>query len=227
MLSKSEVLEVIRHEIRSNRFVPGQRLVEAELCEMFDTSRGNVRAALMDLTNEGLVERVANRGARVRAVSVTEALHISEARMALEVICVERVTERITDRQIAEFQQMGRDLVALAEQDDPIAFFGLTTRIRDLYLDIADQPVARDIIQRLRDQMARQHYRLTFRPGRARASLSFWLELIEAFSKRDPEAAADAIRAHRQNVQDAILELSRREEAGGQGVRAAGMRAGS
>ncbi|WP_232836414.1 GntR family transcriptional regulator [Lentzea terrae] len=45
-------------------FVPNQRLVEADLCEQFGASRASVRAALVELANERLVERVQNRGAR-------------------------------------------------------------------------------------------------------------------------------------------------------------------
>jgi DNA-binding GntR family transcriptional regulator len=43
-----------------------------------------VRFALLQLTNEGLVERIPHRGARVRAVSLDEAIEITEARMAVE-----------------------------------------------------------------------------------------------------------------------------------------------
>jgi len=57
----------------------GQRLVEEELAASIGVTRQSLRAALLDLTAEGLVERIPNRGARVRVVSVEEALQIKEA----------------------------------------------------------------------------------------------------------------------------------------------------
>jgi len=63
---------------------PGQRLVEEELAGLLGVTRASVRAALFDLAADGLAERIPNRGARVRAVTVAEAVAITECRMALE-----------------------------------------------------------------------------------------------------------------------------------------------
>src|SRR3954452_22837464 len=81
------VLDAIRDAIADGEFAPSQRLVEADLSERFGASRGSVRTALLQLTAEGLVERVQNRGARVRAISLIEAIEITEVRMALVGLC--------------------------------------------------------------------------------------------------------------------------------------------
>ena len=81
------LVDALRDAIVDGEFAPNQRLVEADLSERFGASRGNVRSALLELTAEGLVERVQNRGARVRAVSLTEAIEITEVRMVLEGLC--------------------------------------------------------------------------------------------------------------------------------------------
>ena len=75
------LVAALRDAIVDGEFAPNQRLVEADLSERFGASRGNVRSALLELTAEGLVERVQNRGARVRAISLTEAIEITEVRM--------------------------------------------------------------------------------------------------------------------------------------------------
>ena len=56
------VVDAIRDAIADGEFAANQRLVEADLSERFGASRGNVRTALLQLTSEGLVERVQNRG---------------------------------------------------------------------------------------------------------------------------------------------------------------------
>jgi DNA-binding GntR family transcriptional regulator len=54
--------ERLRRAILAGDMVPGQRLVEEELAAMTGVTRASVRAALFDLTAEGLVERIPNRG---------------------------------------------------------------------------------------------------------------------------------------------------------------------
>lgn len=77
----------LRQAILHGEMAPAQRLVENELAEQFGVTRASVRAALIELESEGLVERIRNRGSRVRVVSVDEAVAITECRMALEGLC--------------------------------------------------------------------------------------------------------------------------------------------
>ena len=58
------------------------------------------------------MERVQNRGARVRAVSLTEAIEITEVRMVLEGLCAAKAATRLTeedrDRCAASAPRCGR-----------------------------------------------------------------------------------------------------------------------
>src|SRR5580700_11690057 len=92
-----EVAKVLREAIRAGEMAPGHRLVELELAEQWDVTRAAVRAALLDLTGEGLVERIANRGARVRVIPVQEAVQIVECRMVLEGLCAAKAAERVEE----------------------------------------------------------------------------------------------------------------------------------
>jgi hypothetical protein len=65
-------------------YVPGQRLVEADLCARFGVNRARVRSAFQQLAAEGLVEIQRNRGARVREFSLGEAIEITEVRRVVE-----------------------------------------------------------------------------------------------------------------------------------------------
>jgi DNA-binding GntR family transcriptional regulator len=71
-----DVVERVRDAILIGELSPGQRLVEAELTERFAASRGTVRQALLHLEGLGLVTRERNRGARVRAITLEEAVEV-------------------------------------------------------------------------------------------------------------------------------------------------------
>lgn len=66
------VVEEIADRIRSGRLVAGQRLIEADLCTELSVKRGPVREALRILAGDGVLELVAQRGARVRKLSVAD-----------------------------------------------------------------------------------------------------------------------------------------------------------
>ncbi len=75
--SRPAVTEALRAAILAGEFAPRQRLVEIDLCERFGTSRFILRSALSELAAQGLVEFQRNRGARVRDVSLAEAIEIT------------------------------------------------------------------------------------------------------------------------------------------------------
>src|ERR1700742_4529531 len=102
--------ERLRRAILAGDMAPGQRLVEEELAGTLGVTRASLRAALFDLTAEGLVERIPNRGARVRTISVDEAIAITECRMALEGLCAAKAAERVTEADAARLRQLGEEM---------------------------------------------------------------------------------------------------------------------
>ena len=115
--ARTHALAALRQAILSGDVAPGQRLVEEELAALLGVTRQSLRAALLDLTADGLVERIPNRGARVRVVSTAEAVAITECRMALEALCAVKAAERITDEEAAGLRELGEQLKrAVAEQ---------------------------------------------------------------------------------------------------------------
>src|ERR1700753_3291531 len=74
----------LREAIVTGGLQPNERLVERELARYVGVSRVLIRAALVRLEHEGLVEHERHRGARVRLVSEGEAVEILETRAVLE-----------------------------------------------------------------------------------------------------------------------------------------------
>src|SRR5699024_11980205 len=83
----------LRHDILAGYLVPHQRLVEAGVAGEHQASRGDVRLWLNELITEGLVERIPNRGARDRKVSLQAAIEITEVRGAVESLCARKAAE--------------------------------------------------------------------------------------------------------------------------------------
>jgi DNA-binding GntR family transcriptional regulator len=77
------------------RYVPGQRLVEADLTRDFDVGRGSVREALNRLAAEGLVSMNLHRSAVVRSLSRAEAQDIVALLEVLNGFSVRLAAERV------------------------------------------------------------------------------------------------------------------------------------
>ena len=204
LASTADSVDAIRRAILTGDFAPGQRLVEAELSERFEISRGVARSALVDLAHEGLVERVANRGARVRAVSVQEAIEITEVRMAVEGLCAAKAAEHITDEEIVELRALGEEMKAAVASADFVTYSGLNQRLHERVRDISAQPVAAEVLSRLRARNVRHQFGLALRPGRPQVSLPEHLAIIDEVCARSPGGAERAVRRHISSVLEAL-----------------------
>ena len=201
---KQQALAGLRRAILAGDMAPGQRLVESELAETLDVTRASVRAALIDLTSEGLVERIRNRGARVRIVSLSEAVAITECRMVLEGLCAAKAAENATDAQRDQLREIGERLRQAVTDGEPLKYSASNQELHRLIRDISGQTVAADLLERLHGQIVRHQFRLSLRPGRPQVSLPEHLAIVNAIVNRDPAAAEAAARAHLGSVIDAL-----------------------
>ena len=97
-----EVVELLRRDMASAVYGPGERLVERDLCGRYQVSRSVIREALRHLEAEGLVVCVANQGPVVATITRDDARAIYEVRRALEALAGRLFAERATDRKIDE-----------------------------------------------------------------------------------------------------------------------------
>ncbi|RSM74843.1 GntR family transcriptional regulator [Actinoplanes sp. ATCC 53533] len=204
----SDVLAELRAAILRGEYAPRQRLIENELVERYGTSRFVLRNALTRLANEGLVELQPNRGARVREISVDEAIEITEIRRAVEGLAAARAAERITDAEIAELRALGAQMTAVVNQADMLRYSELNAQLHATVRSIARHASAKTIIEQLNGQMVRHQFRLSLMPGRPSVSLPEHLAIIEAVCARDPARAEDAMRTHLTSVIEALVTFA-------------------
>ncbi|MGW5331270.1 GntR family transcriptional regulator [Streptomyces bauhiniae] len=201
---RQHVADAIRRALRSGDLVPGQRLVENDLVESYGATRGAVREALQDLAAEEILEIIPRRGARVRTVSVEEAIQITECRSALEQLCAAKAAERASEAQRTELNRIGAQMRQAVSGGAWDAYSALNQRLHELVVEASGQEVARRHLDRLNGPMVRFQFRLALRPGRPAQSLPQHLAIIDAIVDGDSAAAATAAAAH---LGDVIRQL--------------------
>ncbi|MEO5535703.1 MAG: GntR family transcriptional regulator [Pseudolysinimonas sp.] len=202
------VTDAIRAAIVSGEFAPNQRLIEADLTGSLGASRTSIRSALFELATEGLVDRLPNRGARVRSVSLDEAVEILEVRIAVEGLCAAKAAERITDGEVDELRLLRAALIESVSAGDLLEYSRLHQNLDRRIREISAQATAVGIIERLRAQSVRHQFRLSFQAGRARVSVNEHVAIIDALIDRDPVAAQAATREHLMSVIEALRSLT-------------------
>jgi DNA-binding GntR family transcriptional regulator len=204
----------IRVAISRGDMPPGYRLVEAELVALTGASRSAVRLAIDTLAAEGLVERIQNKGARVRVVSLEEAIAITECRMPLEGLLARKAAERITAIEADQLQAHLAAMAAAVDAGDVLKYSDLIQQLHGMVRDAARHPVAAGLVGRLQAQLVRHQFQLSLRPGRPRVSLAGLAAVVDAVISRDADRAEAAAVAH---VRSVIAELeSARQDAGAQ-----------
>jgi DNA-binding GntR family transcriptional regulator len=110
------VTQQLRQAILSGQLKPGQRIVEREIAEAMQTSRGPVRDALKLLENERLVVRYPHKGTFVAWLSLRDAEEIYSLREAIELLAVDHVIRNATSEQVDELDKLVQAMAIQAER---------------------------------------------------------------------------------------------------------------
>ena len=113
----------IEEDIVLGRRQPRERLVEQDLCDLFETHRGDVRLALFELEKKGLVERIPNRGAMVRGLTPLEVTEIYAVREELEVMAVRIIPFPVAPVDIGRLEELQRQHTAAVAAGDLLTVF--------------------------------------------------------------------------------------------------------
>jgi len=206
--ARPAVTEALRAAILRGEYAPRQRLVEIDLCERFGTSRFILRSALQELSAQGLVEFQRNRGARVRDISLAEAIEITEVRILLEGLLAARAADRVTRADAVTLRKIVREMRAAVQKSELLRYSDLNARLHETIREIAAHETTARLLRQLRDQTVRHQFSLSLVPGRPTVSLPQHEAIVGAITARDPDAARRAMHEHLQSVVQAFQALS-------------------
>lgn len=200
---QQEVVEKLRHAILSGIFMPGNRLVESDLCSSLGVSRPSLREALRSLQAERLIDIVPNRGPQIPVLSWRDAEEIYEVRELLEVEAAARCALNIpkdeldilADR-LEAFRRAARANAAADQITSASEFYAVI--LRNCGNKIIEQ-VQGGLLARVNFLRARS----MSLPGRAKKSFEEMNAVFVAIKNRDAKTARKVAREHVINARDA------------------------
>lgn len=101
----SRIREGLMAAILEHRLLPGMKLGEDEIGEIYGASRTLVRTALLKLAHEGIVRIEKNRGAFVSRPSPADAREVFEARRLIEPAIVDHAIDAVSQPWLDRLQR--------------------------------------------------------------------------------------------------------------------------
>ncbi len=197
----------LRERIRLGIFVPGQRLVEADITRDTGAPRSRVREALRRLETEGLIEIEEFRGASVKRITWDEVRQIYRARMALEGLAAREFAladDPERKRQLAEIQEEMNRWESTGDHD---RFARLNGDWHRLIVAGSGNEYVGAFLERLVIPVYRLLFSTFYNTTRIDGANADHRRITQAICDGNPDEAEAAMRQHIDNGLDALSEI--------------------
>jgi len=215
---RERVTDVLRQAILDFDLQPGQRLVERELIDRLQVSRTTLRESLRELTSEGLVTVIPQRGAVVATITPAEATDLYDARMAIESLVVERFIKRGNQEQADKLVRTIADLRSATNAGAPTRqMLALKDDFYNVLLEGAQSTVLAGLLSSLHARVSVLRATSLSQPGRPKQTVEELERLVDAIARRDTRAATRYSAVHVRNAaKTAIVALDHSEQRTGE-----------
>jgi DNA-binding GntR family transcriptional regulator len=208
---REQVTDVLREAILDFRLRPGERLVERDLIEKTGVSRATIREVLRQLTAEGLVTVIPQRGAVVVELTRKEAADLYEVRTMLEGLAARLFAERANDEQVKALREQVDVLRSAFDELDSAeqriqTMLDVKDRYYDVFLDGCGNEQIRSIHEGLQARVRLMRATSLGQPDRPGQTLTEIDAVVTAIEARDPDAAETAAKAHVERAAEQGLE---------------------
>jgi DNA-binding GntR family transcriptional regulator len=202
-----EVAGRIRELIFKGLLKTGDRIVETEMCSSLGISRTPFREALKILGSEGLVDLVPNKGAYVARPSANEIREMFEVMSILEGACARVAAERMTKSTFKKIESTHQILETHFEARDHGQYLAVNQTYHVMVQEMAGNKVLDEVINGLRQKILLYRHRQLYQADRFAASMQEHRDILEAFRRRDADAAESLMKVHLMNQCGAIVGL--------------------
>src|SRR5215471_5977832 len=165
-ISVKDVVAWVRERIRTGRFVPGQRLIEADIMRELSASRSRVREALQRLATEGVVTIEEFKGASVKHLTRREVVQQYRARMALEGVAAADCAANATPELKQRLKHLQKELNNLENSGNHEQFAKLNDDWHRLIVEGSGNTYVAAFVERLRVPVYRLLFSTFYNAGR-------------------------------------------------------------
>lgn len=185
---KDKAAAYLRGEILSGRLRPGTKIDQDEIADALGISRLPVREALIELTQENLVDSPPRRGAYVARINQDDIRDLYEIQGHIAGMAARRAATRLTDQELAALREIQKQYLAAKDSGDQgdisFAFY-------QLVFDVGGSNSVRSLLRRLYQSLPVDYFELV--PAWYVEAGRYHEKLLKALAKHNETAAADVM----------------------------------
>ncbi len=193
---RETVLDKLRSAIITGELAEGELVSAPTLGEQLGVSATPVREAMMDLSREGLVETVKNKGFRVTTVTEKDLDDLTAIRLLLEPPVMHLVAGRITEDAVSELETLADACLKGADEQDLTGYLTHDRDFHALILSFAGNPQLTELATSLRSRTRLYGIAALAREGKLSASAKEHHELIRVLRAGDGATAEALLARH-------------------------------
>jgi GntR family transcriptional regulator, rspAB operon transcriptional repressor len=210
---RDQIYPVIRDMILTGTIAPGAAIDEKAIAQKLQISRTPVREAVKRLSDEHLVDVVAQSGTRAARINLREIEQAYLIRLSLEVECASQAAPRMTpllDQHLLDIQAQHEKAIAQKNFVDAIA---IDDNFHRTIAFAAELPRLWHMIEISKAHLDRCRHMLVHRTGEAAITLEQHRTIVAALKARDAGKARAAMQKHLEESYRKIAVLLKDDEA--------------
>lgn len=193
---RDHVAHALRAALIAGELRPGAVYSAPQLAAQFGVSATPVREAMLDLTREGMVEPVRNKGFRVTELTARDLAEYVAIRELIEVPTVGEVARTGDPATLEELRPVAREIVAAAHAVDLVGFLEADRRFHLALLELAGNRRLVEVVGELRGHSRLYGLAGLADSGQLMESAEEHEILLDLVLARDAEAAERRMRRH-------------------------------
>jgi len=198
----------LREAILNGYFEPGEKLDQDLIAEELRVSRTPVREALKRLESEGFIEVRPHHGAFIAEVSPQDIREVYEIRGLLEAEVVRQVTPLIPEPVLDELDRSLTKTRTQFEAGNNTKHFESDVYFHDTITSFVENKLLKEVLDSLTNRISMVRRFAQSKPGpHLVESFNEHRAILQAMRQRDPEQAAELMRAHLEGSSLRIQEL--------------------
>jgi DNA-binding GntR family transcriptional regulator len=198
--------QIIKERILNGTYRPSQKLVESQLSEIIGVSRNTVKTALLKLEQENLVIIENNKGATIKSFTIEEVKNYLEIREVLEGLIIRSAVPNFLEDDLNHLEQILSKMENYLCENNYDEYTKLNIEFHDTIYKLAKNIQAVKMVNMIKTQLIRYHFRTILVPGRNEKSLQEHKNIYQALKERDALGAEEAMKHHVANVRKTIEE---------------------
>ncbi|MCY0149278.1 GntR family transcriptional regulator [Hoeflea sp. G2-23] len=199
------VVAAMEEDIVLGKLHPRERLIEEELCARFGVTRHILRQVFTELSRMGIVERIPNRGALVRAFSTRDVEQLYSLREMLETSAAAQIEFPVKPEDLEELTAIQSDHDHAIEQEDLVEVFRSNQRFHSKLFDLCGNAYLAEAIKTYAQRAHGIRFHVLISPAKRRKARDEHHMMIDAITRQDRGALIDLCRGHLPPSKNAYL----------------------